>query len=137
MSTQRDIRATQNRLTAGVITLEALLLMPLVCFLIWELVQAGWVWTQYHRLNDLALLAARDAAAQVQVSGVRARADRLGLKSEYLLIATEVDEGRWRSTLRYPIRPQWLAWIVVKSGGMPWLSVTQSARRQPTDLLPQ
>ena len=134
MSTQRDISVTRNRFIAGGITLEALLLMPLVCFLIWGLIQAGWIWTQYHRLNDLALLAARDAAAQVQVSGVRSRADRLGLKSEYILISTDVEEGRWRSTLRYPIRPKWLAWLVIKTGGVPWLSVTQSARSQPIDL---
>ena len=133
MSIQRDISASQNRITAGVITLEALLLMPLVCLFIWGLIQAGWIWTQYHRLNDLALLAARDAAAQVQVSGVRVRADRLGLKSEFLLISTEVEEGRWSSTLRYPIRPQWLAWMVVKTGGVPWLSVAQSARSRPIE----
>ena len=91
--------------------------MPLVCVLFWGLIQAGWIWTQYHRLNDLALLT-QGMAAQVPVSGVRARADRLGLKSEYLLIST-VSEGRWRSTLLYPIRPKWLAWMVVNTGGCP------------------
>lgn len=136
MSIQRDFRATQTRSTAGGITLEALLIMPLVCFLIWGLIQAAWIWTQYHRLNDLALLSARDAAAQVPVSGVRARADRLGLKSEYLSISTDSEGGRWSSTLRYPIRPKWLAWMVVKTGGVPWLSVTQFARSQPIDLSP-
>ena len=133
MSIQRDFRAIPNRSSAGGITLEALLIMPLVCVLIWGLIQAGWIWTQYHRLNDLALLSARDAAAQVPVSGVRARADRLGLKSEYLLISTDSEAGRWRSTLRYPIRPKWLAWMVVKTGGVPWLSATQSARSRPIE----
>lgn len=29
--------------------------------------------------------------------------------------------GRWSSTLRYPIRAKWLAWMVMRTGGVPCL----------------
>ena len=104
--------------------------MPLVCT-IWGLIQTGWIWTQYHRLNDLALLSARDAAAQVPCLGACARIIRPEIRIPFDF--NRLEAGRWRSTLVSDTAE--MAGVDGREkGGVPWLSVTQSARSRPIDL---
>ena len=120
------------RTQPGITLVESMLMLPLLGLLMAGLIQGLWIWGTHNRLQDVALLAARQSAADYSVSTARIRAAELGLDPRVLVFDTEHNLGRASVTANYPLRPRWVAASLLWLGGTPWLSVTAQAHSQPS-----
>lgn len=117
----------------GIVLIETLLILPVVLWLILSLVLGLRLWSQSGALNDVALYAARLAAADTNLVQVfaRKRASELQLRPEWLLVNVEELQGGASATVRYPMSPGWFAKSLLWFGVLPWLEATQTAYARP------
>lgn len=103
-----------------------------MALLIGGIVQGLWLWGVHNRLQDVALLSARESAAGYRIPTARLRADELKLDWRQLVIETQIDPPKASVSVRYPVKPWWLASLVTQMGGVPWLSATAQAFNAPS-----
>lgn len=93
-------------------------------------------WMAYNRLQDVALMAARQEAASYPIPTARLRAHSLGLNPLLLSFERSEGEGASELTVRYPVQPKWLAMGLLRLGAPGWLTIRQRAWSRPNDLPP-